>query len=70
VGNDARKAAGNKKWNKQVRKAIVEMERLFNYERLYIGGGNAKHLERESLPANVTVVDNTAGLLGGIRLWQ
>jgi polyphosphate glucokinase len=69
LGNAARKAAGNRKWNKRVRKAIAQMEALFNYDRLYVGGGNAKHLEREGLPANVTVVDNMAGLLGGIRLW-
>ena len=70
LGNAARKAAGNPKWNRRLRKCIVQMEALFNYDRLYIGGGNAKHLEREALPANVTVVENTAGLLGGIRLWQ
>ena len=51
-------------------KAIAQMEPLFNHDRLYVGGGNAKHLEREGLPANVTVVENAAGLLGGIRLWR
>lgn len=70
VGNAARKAAGKKKWNKRVRQAIAQMEALFNHRRLYIGGGNAKHLDREALPDNVTVVDNVAGLRGGIRLWQ
>ncbi len=69
LGNAARKAAGNRKWNKRVRRAIAQMEALFNYRRLYVGGGNAKHLELSGLPANVTVVDNNAGLLGGIRLW-
>jgi polyphosphate glucokinase len=69
LSNEARKTAGNRKWNKRVRKAIAQMDALFNYERLYIGGGNAKHLDRERLPANVTLVDNEAGLLGGIRLW-
>jgi polyphosphate glucokinase len=70
LGNEARKDAGNTKWNKRVRKALVQLEALFNYDRLYIGGGNARHLDREGLPENVTVVDNTAGLLGGIRLWN
>jgi polyphosphate glucokinase len=70
VGDASLQAAGKTKWNKRVRKAIVTMEALFNYQRLYVGGGNARHLERERLPANVTVVDNDAGLLGGIRLWQ
>ena len=70
VGNAARKAAGNKRWNGRVREVIEQIERLFNYRKLYVGGGNVKHLVREGLPANVQVVDNVAGLLGGIRLWQ
>ena len=37
---------------------------------LYIGGGNVKHLDKEGLPDDVVVVDNMAGLLGGIRLWN
>jgi polyphosphate glucokinase len=69
LGNAARKAAGKKKWNRLVRRAITQIEALFNYDRLYVGGGNAKHLDHEGLPDNVTVIDNTAGLLGGIRLW-
>lgn len=70
IGHDALAAAGKKKWNKRVRKAIARMDALFNYQRLYVGGGNARLLDREALPDDVTVVDNDAGLLGGIRLWQ
>jgi polyphosphate glucokinase len=69
LGNRARRAAGNAKWNRRVRRALATIEAVFNYRRLYVGGGNAKHLEREGLPENVTVIDNSAGLLGGIRLW-
>ncbi|MEP7121046.1 MAG: ROK family protein [Byssovorax sp.] len=70
LGNEARKAAGNKDWNKQVRRAITQLDALFNYRKLYIGGGNTKHLDTTELPANVAIVDNLAGLLGGIRLWR
>jgi polyphosphate glucokinase len=70
LGNAARKAAGNKRWNKQVRRAIAQLDALFNYRKLYIGGGNTKHLEATELPVNVAIVDNLAGLLGGIRLWR
>jgi polyphosphate glucokinase len=42
----------------------------FNFRKLYIGGGNVKHLDKEGLPDDVVVVDNMAGLLGGIRLWN
>ena len=38
-------------------------------DRLYIGGGNAKKLHFD-LPDDCTVVDNTAGILGGIKLWK
>jgi polyphosphate glucokinase len=70
LGNEARKDAGNARWNRRVKRALVRLDALFNYDRLYIGGGNAKHLDREGLPENVSVVDNTAGVLGGIRLWD
>jgi polyphosphate glucokinase len=69
LGNAARKKAGNDRWNKRVRKAIRQIDALFNYRKLYIGGGNVKHLQKEGLPANVQIVENVAGLLGGIRLW-
>lgn len=70
VGNAARKSAGNKRWNKRVRQVLAQIEATFNYRKLYLGGGNTKHLEREKLPEGVAVVDNVAGLLGGVRLWQ
>jgi polyphosphate glucokinase len=60
---------GKKKWNKRVRLAIAQLEPIFNYRVLYVGGGNARKLEGK-LPANVRVVENVAGLLGGVRLWH
>jgi polyphosphate glucokinase len=35
-----------------------------------VGGGNARHLDKSALPADVSLVDNSAGILGGIRLWD
>lgn len=69
IDNAARKKIGNKRWNRRVREVIGTLEPVFNYRRLYVGGGNARHLAKDDLPANVTLVDNVAGLLGGIRLW-
>jgi polyphosphate glucokinase len=60
---------GKKKWNAYLLEAIANLERLFNYRRLYLGGGNAKRIEFE-LPANAAIVPNVAGLLGGIALWR
>lgn len=69
LGNAARKKAGKKRWNKSLAKAIADLNDLFHYDRLYIGGGNTKHIDID-LPSNVTIVSNVAGLIGGIALWQ
>ena len=49
--------------------AIAQLDPIFNYRVLYLGGGNAKQI-KGALPANVKIVDNIAGILGGIRLWS
>jgi polyphosphate glucokinase len=69
LGNRAFLKKGKKKWNKHLREAIDELAETFNYDRLYIGGGNAATINFK-LPPNVKVVSNTEGLLGGIKLWQ
>ncbi len=69
LGNAARKAVGNKKWNKRVEKAIANLRTLTLFDHLYIGGGNAKKLTLE-LPDDISVIDNSAGILGGIALWR
>jgi polyphosphate glucokinase len=69
LGRDGYDKLGIKKWNRTLEKAILTLEQLFNYDRLYVGGGNAKKI-RVDLPENVTVVPNTFGLIGGIALWR
>ena len=54
LGNRAFIKKGKKKWNKHLREAIDEMAKTFNYDRLYIGGGNAATINFK-LPANVKV---------------
>jgi polyphosphate glucokinase len=69
VGGKALAKVGKKKWNKRVRKVIEQVLPIWNPHKLYLGGGNAKHLKIE-LPDNVTTTQNIAGLLGGIALWR
>jgi polyphosphate glucokinase len=60
---------GKKWWNKTLREAIDDLKIAFNYDRLYLGGGDSKFIRFEP-PENVKVVGNEEGLLGGIKLWQ
>lgn len=69
VGNAALKKLGKKRWNRNVQRAVKELAKAINYNAIYIGGGNAKKLQGD-LPPLATVIDNTAGLLGGIALWR
>ncbi len=68
LGNRALAKKGKKKWHKLAMEAISELDKTFNYDRLYIGGGNARLLDGK-LPPNVKLVSNMEGLLGGIKLW-
>lgn len=69
LGRAALDKAGEKKWNNRLEKAIASLEHLFNYDYLYIGGGEAKKVTLQ-LPSNVKIVPNISGLLGGIALWK
>jgi polyphosphate glucokinase len=60
---------GKKDWNKLLQEAIAQTEKLFNWDHLYLGGGNAKKIEFLP-PKNVEIVSNEAGLLGGVALWK
>ena len=69
IGDAARMKAGNKRWNHRVEKIIGILASLVNYDKLWIGGGNAARLTFK-LPSNVAVVSNDAGIEGGARLWH
>jgi len=69
IGDKALKAKGRKKWNKKVEHALGFLTILLNPDKIYIGGGNARHV-RFKLDKNMKIVPNEAGILGGITLWD
>jgi polyphosphate glucokinase len=69
LGRAALKKVGQKAWNSRLLKAISALESGFNYDRLYLGGGEVGQVD-VALPSNVTIVSNLLGLMGGIKLWQ
>lgn len=60
---------GKKHWNKLLREAIEQTAALFNWDYLYLGGGNAKKITFKP-EKNVHIISNEAGLLGGVALWR
>jgi polyphosphate glucokinase len=69
LGNSTRRRIGNRRWSKRVRDAVEMFDALLHIDRLYVGGGNAKKLTVD-LGHRVELIDNAAGILGGIKLWQ
>lgn len=57
-----------KRWNKLLHKAITQTAATFNWDTLYIGGGNARRISLD-LPVNVKIISNEDGLLGAVALW-
>lgn len=68
-GKAALKKIGRKRWETRVRALFDQLRGITNYDRLYVGGGNAELLRGE-MPSRVTVIDSAAGILGGYRLWE
>jgi polyphosphate glucokinase len=69
LGNRTRRRLGNRRWSKRVLTAVEMFDALLHIDRLYVGGGNAKKLTVD-LGHRVELVDNAAGILGGIKLWE
>lgn len=69
LGDAARKKMGNKKWVERVLETIETVRNLTFFDHCFIGGGNSARLGPD-LPDRVSVVDNSAGILGGIKLWE
>lgn len=69
LGQAALDKAGKASWVRRVNRAVELMRRVFNFDTLYVGGGNARYL-KGALPPDVVVVKNAIAFAGGARLWQ
>lgn len=63
------KAIGPVAWTARVLNAFEQMEKLFNYDVLHLGGGNAQNLLAE-LPENVRVFSLLEAMRGALKLWD
>jgi polyphosphate glucokinase len=69
IGDKALKKTGVKKWNKRMKNVLDILKTVFNYDRLYIGGGNSGKLNFK-LDENIKIISNKDGIKGGAKLWQ
>ncbi|HXR85715.1 MAG TPA: ROK family protein [Stellaceae bacterium] len=69
LGDAVRRGKGRKKWNARLKKALVIVTTLVNYDMLYLGGGNAQRIDFK-LPPHVKLAANVNGITGGIHLWK
>lgn len=63
------KRIGPVEWSGRVLDALAQLEPIFNYDMLHLGGGNTRHLSAE-LPENVRVFTLVESMRGALRLWD
>jgi len=69
LGQASLEKIGVEEWKGWLKRAVALMRQTFNFDVLYLGGGNARLLDQSQMPGDVRLVENIAGLLGGIALW-
>jgi polyphosphate glucokinase len=69
LGKKALKKIGKKKWNHRVRRMIRVLHDLFHFDKLYIGGGNARNITLKP-NAHLKLISNQNGILGGFTVWN
>lgn len=69
IGDKALIEVGLEKWNRRIKKIIGILSTVFNYDHLYIGGGNSKKISFE-IENTISIVSNLDGIKGGAKVWQ
>ena len=69
LGDKAFNEEGKDHWNKRVKRVLGILKTVFNYDTLYIGGGNSREIDFK-LDDNIKIVSNREGIKGGPRLWM
>ena len=67
LGKAALEKVGTRHWNNRLKKVLTILETVFQYDRLYIGGGNAKKIKFK-LANNIESATNEEGIKGGAKL--
>ncbi|NDE51537.1 MAG: ROK family protein, partial [Actinobacteria bacterium] len=72
IGERERRRIGNVFWSRRIKQLVAELRPVFGWDRLYIGGGNARLIKPKDLEImgdEIVIVPNSAGVSGGVRAW-
>ncbi len=69
LGQAALDKIGKARWNRRVRRATNLLRQIFNFRKLYIGGGNARAIKGK-LSDDIVIVKNAIAFVGGVKLWN
>ncbi|TGO06310.1 Polyphosphate glucokinase [Serinibacter arcticus] len=73
IGEHERLRLGDSHWSRRVRRVVDALAPVLVWDRLYLGGGNARRISATTLQRlgdTVVVVPNSAGIVGGVRAWS
>ena len=68
LGEDGLEAIGPKRWQVEVRRVVLDLQKSFIADYVVLGGGNAKLVQ--NWPAGIELGHNRNAYTGGARLWQ
>jgi polyphosphate glucokinase len=68
LGKSGMKQLGDKKWKREVLRAVLLLKRSLIADYVVLGGGNAKKFDE--LPDGIELGHNRNAFLGGTRLWH
>jgi polyphosphate glucokinase len=69
IGDRALIEVGVEKWNKRLKKILSVLQTVFNYDHIFIGGGNSKRVTITA-DESMTFVSNLDGIRGGAKVWH
>jgi polyphosphate glucokinase len=69
IGEVQRRKLGYARWSRRVKETLKILRVVFNYDHLYIGGGNAARL-RFRLPPESSRIPNEDGMRGAAFAWN
>ncbi len=69
IGDKALKKIGKKRWNERVQRVLKILNDHLLPDKVYIGGGNSRHITFE-LDSHVHLISNEDGILGGFMAWE